>query len=448
MSGKPDFIQRGEVARLFPILSERSKEARALSPFLATLTVVRDYAAAVLGSIGVRIGPRAQIKCYTEVEFRRDRLQENLGRPDGLIVVDTGRSRWTALVEAKVGTNELAAEQLERYLTLARENGIDAVVTVSNQFSAIPHHHPVPVSGQKTRTVDLFHFSWMHLLTEAELLLMNADVEDDEQGFLLNEFKRFIAHESTGVRGFDQMPSGWRRLVQTAKGDGHLDRKAASEVAEAWQQECRDLALILSRQLGSSVSQNLSRKHMADPQLRLRDDLAELKERYALGVSLNVPDTPSSLDISVNLSRSTIVLSTWLRAPGDRKTNKARLNWLLRQLSDKTQNHIHIRAHWPGRSLPTEAKLSKLLEDQTWLFDGKDGMQVVSFDIYQCIDLGGRFAQPRTFVSELEKAVPQFYKMVIENLTEWQPQPPKLSDDRANPEAVTPDRLTEGDDES
>ena len=41
--------------------------------------------------------------------------------------VKRGQRNWTALVEVKTGTNALAAEQLETYLDVAREQGFDAV---------------------------------------------------------------------------------------------------------------------------------------------------------------------------------------------------------------------------------------------------------------------------------------------------------------------------------
>jgi len=443
MTNLPDSITRAERARLFPILSERNKEARALSPFLATLSVVREYAENILGEIGVRVGQRSKIRCYTEVTFQRGRNEDDLGRPDGLVVVDTGRSTWTALIEAKIGNNHLGADQIEKYLLLAKNKGIDAVITISNQFSAVPHHHPLNISGHKTRSVDLYHFSWMHLLTHAELLLMNEDLEDSEQSFLLNEFKRFITDDSAGVKGFEQMPGCWRDAVGTAKSGGSLSDEYSKEIAEAWQQETRDLALILSRQLGSQVTQKLTRAQTNDPLKRYLDDVDSLKQWYELSVSLAVPDTAASLDISANLANGAIIHSIQIGAPRDKKTNKARLNWLLNQLPEKADKHIHIRGFWPGRSQPTEQPLNKLREDPTWLFDGKEGMQIQSYEIFMCIDLGGRFAQPKTFIQELEKSVPIFYKMVVENLNEWQPAPPKLSEDRAEPKDVSPENLAE-----
>lgn len=442
MTDRPEFLVRGERARLLPILSEKNKEARSLSPFLATLSVVRNYAAEIFGEIGVRIGARAKIECFTEVCFETDRKAKDLSRPDGLIVIDTGRAKWSALVEAKIGESELSAEQVERYLTIARANRVDAVITISNQFSAVPHHHPVQVSGHKTKSVSLFHFSWMHLLTVAKLQLMNGVVDDAEQQWLLNEFVRFIGDDSAGVRGFDQMPKAWKSLVGTARqGAPNLPQDEMREVTEAWQQECRDLELILSRQLGRRVEQQLSRAEKANPTTKFDSDLKRLKKDRALSISLDLPDASYPLVIDVRISRGTINQSVYIRAPGDRKSNKARLNWLLRQIPSEADGQLIIRAYWPGRAPTSEYEIGKLRDDPTLLFDGKESMQVLGFEIVRCTDLGVRMSQPRTFIQELELAVPAFYKLVVEHITEWQPAPPKIPADRSNPDDVSPSKL-------
>lgn len=137
MADLPDCISSGEPSRLFPVLAETSKEGRTLSIFLSCLQNINEFRQALLGSVGVRLGPRAKVDTFTEVVLKKSNDKSN-NRPDGLIVVSTGRSVWKALVEAKVGGNLLTNDQIESYLSLAKLNDIDAVVTLSNQLGCIP----------------------------------------------------------------------------------------------------------------------------------------------------------------------------------------------------------------------------------------------------------------------------------------------------------------------
>ena len=45
--------------------------------------------------------------------------------------------------EADLAPFQLSAEQVERYAILAKANGIDAVITISNQLVARADHHPI-----------------------------------------------------------------------------------------------------------------------------------------------------------------------------------------------------------------------------------------------------------------------------------------------------------------
>ena len=51
---------------------------------------------------------------------------------DGAAVVERGKTRWTCLVEVKTGAAALRAMQVSRYLELARENRLDAMLTTSS----------------------------------------------------------------------------------------------------------------------------------------------------------------------------------------------------------------------------------------------------------------------------------------------------------------------------
>src|SRR3546814_11526413 len=126
-------------------------------------------------------------------------------RPDGLLVLEGGSGRfWRCHVEAKIGRNELEVEQVERYLAIARAVRLDAVLTISNQFVALPSHSPLSLPKSATKGVELYHWSWMSLLTQAQLLLGNDRVEPAEQRYILAEMERYFSHPAVGVSTFER----------------------------------------------------------------------------------------------------------------------------------------------------------------------------------------------------------------------------------------------------
>ncbi len=434
MSERPGFLVQGERARLFPVLADTSKEGRTLSIVLACMETIDEFGKALLSSLGVKVGSRTRVEAYTEVVLKH--RGDGKARPDGLLVLRSGSSTWTVLVEAKVGNSELSASQVETYLELARLNGIDGLLTISNQFAPLPSHHPVALGSSVLKKAGLWHWSWMYVLTQATLHLENGEVSDREQRVILNEMIRFLSHPSAGVKGFEQMPAAWTAVANAVQAGGTLTAKSTEvlEVVGAWYQETRDLSLILSRQLGEEVSVRVPRAHVLDPALRLKDDAELLANECRLRSLFSVPNTAAAIEVAADFNRRSIYASMRVAAPGDRKSTKARLNWLLRQLAKSKPENIHIRLFWPGRGPFSQHPLSLLRQTPEAAEQG--GKVVSSFEVVYARDLAGRFAQRRNFVVDMEDSIPDFYEQVGQHLKAWQPQAPRIKEDRTDPADV------------
>ncbi|MCG6204550.1 hypothetical protein LPW26_07880 [Rhodopseudomonas sp. HC1] len=440
MSDIPSYLSRGERARLFPVLADTSKEGRTASILLACLANVDEFGHSMMGTVGQRVGPRTKIETFTEICFssKVDKI-----RPDGLIVLTTGSRQWRALVEAKVGNFDLEIGQVESYLALARENEIDALITISNQFAAVPAVHPLQLATSARRKIELFHWSWMHVLTEASLLLANDEILDRDQRFILNEMVRFLTHPSAGVRGFDQMPACWTDLVASIQAGAVPAASSPStrEVVGAWHQVVRNLSLTMSRQLGVEVSPRIPREHLRDLDARAKADSCLLCDDHTLSATLIVPDAASPLEVTADVKARSLTISMHLRAPDDKKGTKARLNWLLRQLPSTTNENWHVRLYWPGRTSSTQRPLKVLRENIDDAVDERAGQVVTSFDVFLVRDIGARFSQRKNFIVDLESIVPQAYDQAGQHLRAWQRTAPRLPEEKAVPASVSTEAM-------
>lgn len=150
-------LSSGEPARLIPIVADSNKEQRAASVLLSILPKVPQLAERMLDGTGQRIGQRTRISALTEVVFKSN--SDDRSRPDGLLILETGRRTWSALIEAKIGKAKLEEEQIRWYLELARDQGVDAVISISNKFVARADHHPLNPRGPLLRNVAFYHWS-------------------------------------------------------------------------------------------------------------------------------------------------------------------------------------------------------------------------------------------------------------------------------------------------
>ncbi|MCY3625803.1 MAG: hypothetical protein OXH82_06750 [Candidatus Dadabacteria bacterium] len=442
MDSLPEYLERGEKARLFPVLADTSKEGRSTSILLSCLVHVRGFGQAMLGSVNQRVGKLASLTAYTEVTFA-DRGEEKAHRPDGLIVLRVDRRRWKALVETKIGNVKLDEEQLAAYMRLAREHNIDAVITVSNQFTSRPDHHPVKLSAKTRSRVKIYHWSWMYIITQADLLISNDDIEDEDQYFVLSEMLRFLTHASTGVKAFDRMPEAWPGIVQKIAAGASLQTKSeeVQDIVGAWHQEVRDISLLLTRKVNVKVEVRLPRSHVLDPAARAKKDAYELAEEQTLSAGLKIQDAAAPIELVVDIGKRTISASMTLEAPGNRKTTPARLNWLLRQLRKTSETDIHIRLIWPGRRPRTQYTLGELRENSVMASTSGQDLPVARFEVCMIHQLGRRFSQRKSFIDELEQMVSGFYETAGQYLRAYQPPAPKVSEDGTAPQSVTPEGL-------
>ena len=322
----------------------------------------------------------------------------------------------------------MGEDQVVRYGEIAREFGINAVLTLSNQLAPLPSHVPYSVPKRLSNRVSFFHISWTNVLTHALLTLRDTEGLSSEQAFILEELTRYFKHESSGVKHFDRMNAEWRPLVFGIR-DRQPFRRSSPEIENAvasWHQEEKDICLILSRLIGEHVGIRLPRRHQADSELRHREECDSLVASKELCSAFTVPNTAGDLEVTVDLQRRTISCAMKLNAPDDKKRASARTNWLVRQLRGVDGDDVIIQAFWLGRAPLTQASLSEIRADPKCLESGRPGAAPVSFAVVMIKDLAGRFSGPRTFIEDLENLIPAFYDRIGQNLRPWTPPPPSI----------------------
>ncbi len=420
------FLKNKKVARLIPSLADSKKEERATSSLLATFMLVPDFAKSVLATAGAKISSSAKIKCYTEVLFD---TKEAVGmRPDGLIVVSNRGRQWAALVEAKIGNAEHDVQQIEGYLTLARILGVDAVITISNQFAMLPTHHPVKVSKQKLRSVDLYHFSWLSIISKGFLLYANDSIGDREQDYVLRELAYYLEDPSSGVSSNVIMQPGWASVCDMVRQQTPL-RASMPEIEDAvssWQQVTRFLSIQLSKDIESSVSIHLTRAKAQDSQANFKADVSNIIAKYQLDVFFRIPDAASLIRMSANFHSRKVMFSMSLAAPKDKQRATASINWLTRQLKDKDMSGVRIIAHWPRRTSSTCCDFQDVVEDpSTLILEGCRELPT-EFEIIKDLELAATFKARRKFAAEVGEGLLDFYEQVGQWLCVWVPKAPRV----------------------
>ncbi|MHA3838266.1 hypothetical protein ACXR8F_21340 [Terrabacter sp. AAH1] len=419
-------------ARLIPtsgISGADEQERRATSALLAVLTAVREYGRALLKPLGA---PAGSIQTYIEVPFP---LGEQRLYPDGLIRVTRGGKSWTALVEVKTGSNALATEQLENYLDIAREQGFDAVLTISNEIPAIAGQHPTKVDKRKLKKVALHHLAWTEVLAEAVLQKEFRGVADPDQAWILGELIRYLEHSRSGALEFDDMGESWTSVRDAvAAGTLRPTDKGIPTVVARFDALLRFTSLRLGRQLGTEVVPVLTRRELADPALRAQALTQMLCQNGQLAGAIRIPDTVGNLNITADLRAATLTCHVDLDAPREGRAT-TRVNWLIRQLKN-TPDSARVEcftAHARGSS---SAELLRTIRDNPTSLITDPTKEIRTFRVATNSNLGAKRGRGRgTFIDSLLSGTDAFYADVLQGLKAWSATPPRL---RPNP-AEMPD---------
>jgi hypothetical protein len=426
-------------ARLIPtsgIKGVDDQETRATSALLSVMMSVPEFARALLRKVNA---PAGNVRTYIEVPIK---TELGIGqRPDGAIIVTKGSTTWIAFVEVKTGVRELDAKQIEGYLDLAREQGFDAVISISNQMTTALDPYPLSIDRRKTRSVSLHHWSWVEVLSEAVAQKEVRGVSDADQAWILGELIAYLEHPQSGAMQFQDMGPNWVSVRDGAR-EGTLSASDSrvGDVVTRWDQFMQYLSLHLGRDLGLSVKQILGRNEQVSE--RRQYLMFQLVQSGRLDGTLRVPRASGDISIVADLRSRMVTVSVEVPAPTDRGS-PARLSWLLRQL-DGAPGNLRIDIGFKGGKSTGDA-MSTIRENPKRILQSEKGREVRSFVVLLSKDMGTkRGGTAGSFIGETSDLLLSFYREVVQKIRPWSASPVKLPTVRDAPESATqPDNIVE-----
>jgi len=395
---------------------------RAASSLLAVMGAVDEFGRALMREVGA---PAGRISTFTEVPL--ESVDGTRLRPDGAIVVERGKTSWRCLVEVKTSNNPLGPEQVSTYLDLARENGFDAVLTISNQISTGPSDVPVSVDRRKLRSVDLRHLSWWRILTEAVMQHQHRGIKDPDQAWILGELIAYLEHEKSGAGGFEDMGQHWVHVRDAARnGTVRAIDPGVRDVVDRWEQFVEYLCLGLSQDLGVQVISSQSR---AKDGAQWTDALlAMLEAEGRLSGSFKVPAAIGPIEVEADLRARMTRTSVRVKAPTEGRP-LTRINWILRQLRNAPDD-LRLEVQFARTKETTASLLGDLRDEPKSLLSPTDSRREPrAFYLSLARPLGTKRGKgERSFVLETRRQVVAFYGELVEHLRPWQAKAPRLPD--------------------
>ena len=413
------------------------------SIFLSALRLIDEFRRQVFQTL--RLPKGGTIHVFTEVEF----LLHKQKRVDGLIVIVKGKKVVNAaLVEVKNKNIELDPDQIEAYAAIAKDYGISTILTISNQFVSFPTQSPVKVRIPKS--VAHYHMSWSYVLTLAHILLYDneTNIDDRSRRQMMQEIVSYLEEPKSGVLGFTQMKPGWTDVVSKISNGASLTLTdaAVEDAVSGWLEEERDMALILSRELGLIVHSG-KRKFRNDLNARVEHEKRNLIGNHTLTSTLRIDGAAGDVEVSPDFSRKTIDMSVTLEAPA-RKNTRPQITWLRNQIKACAKKNAELFAElqaelWVDVDVKRGAKPIRVaLAELEHAHEQLGAREIKSFGVVQAKHLGRTFESRRRFVDTVEGMLMKYYRGIVQHLRRWEKPAPQLpgsvrvsEDDKAAPAA-------------
>jgi hypothetical protein len=343
------------LVRLFPtirIATTAEAETRSTAALLAMLRAVSEFGRIVVKLAG---GPAGKIECYTEVPLVDHSQTPPLSlRPDGLLVVVGRGKRWRCFVEVKVGSSPMERPQIDKYLQLARQEDIDALITISNE-AALGN---LGLNKAQTK-VDLLHLSWERLLSEARLLCSQGTVSDTDQQWMLNEWIQYVSDPMSKIIDPPTLGQYFGDLLTAAReGSIAAAGPAVRDVCGYWDGFLNKAAHRLRADLGVDVHPSLTNAEKQSHELRINKLQVVVSSESRLTGSLRVKNAASEINIDVLLPARAVRFGIEVKASTEGR-QLTRLKWMVKQLA-KAPPNARIEVQWDQKKLKSQARISEL----------------------------------------------------------------------------------------
>lgn len=266
-------------------------------------------------------------------------------------------------------------------------------------------------------------------MTKGQILLFKneTNIEDEDQVEIMKEVLHYIDAPASGVSGYHKMKDGWSKTVGmiTDRRPLKIESDEVVQAIESWHEEERDMALLLSRELGVFVK--------STPRLAtsIKEDAKRLKSNFELFGNLSVKNSVSDIKIRLDFEVKTVSMSVKVIPPQDKGT-KARITWITKQLENaKKKNEDVFNQISKDLLLEVDVKHARQhirvpLTAIDSILDETNGREIQAFNVVLMSKFKAKFESNKGFIVKIEKMVLEYYAGIVQYLTNWNRPAPKL----------------------
>lgn len=435
---KAQSAENSNVVDFFPTEGPRVLERQAASLFLSSLMSVEPFRKAMFEGLGVTVGEGSKLSCLSDFAFLTEYDDDAVAtdaqlRPNGLLYLQTAKSMWSSLMVTRVAGLELEASALTHSLTIARQNHVNAIITVCDKFTALPSLLPVDIEKTVIEGMEVYHLPWGRIYTTAKQLMISDENMSAEDHATLGKFIDYMADETKCLDASSRLLPETKAIAKTIISGAALDPMDGDimNVVASWRENLKFLAFKLHDKFNCVVNVDGADLSTAKLKDQLVQDTHLFSVSHNLFGALTLREGMEPILLKADLTRRTANYSITVNVPEDSNKPTAKLTSLLKKLKDSATDDLYIKAIFSGKEAPKQVSLEMALKNSTLLKANYPDSVPEAYEVLMVRDIASDLGDMNLLVAQVDNGLLSFYEHVAQHLSS--PMPPQ--DKSAIPES-------------
>ncbi len=417
-----------EVSKM-PNQQPKIKERQAASLFLSALMSVEAFRVTLFEGIGLNVGEDSKLSCLSNFSFLTEETsthqpKRTTHRPDGLLYLQTTKFMWSALMVTRTSGIELETDALAYCVEIAKQNHVNAILTVGDTFTARPSILPVEIEKTTVEDLEIYHLPWGRIYTATkQVLLTDTNMSADER-VILGDFVNYMEDKTRCLDANSRLQPETSSIARLVTSGASIDpaSKDVLNVVASWHENLKFLSFNLREQFNCDVSVNGTDILIAPSREQLNQDAVNFAHSNQLFGSFIIADGAATISLKIDLLRRTANFSMLVSPVAENNKSASQLNSILKKLKNSATVDLYIKAVYGDNETPKQAPLELVMSDHAILNSEQNNGAPEVYEVLMVRDIARDLESMDLLVKQIDDGLLSFYEHVARNLSS--PIPP------------------------
>ncbi len=402
----------------------KNQERQAASLFLSALMSVEAFRVTLFEGLGLNVGQGSKLSCLSNFAFltednnKRQPKQTN-HRPNGLLYLQTTKFMWSALMVTRVSGVELETGALANCVEIAKQNHVNAILTVCDKFTARPSVLPVEIEKTTVEDLEIYHLPWGRIYTATKQVLLNEPNMSADERAILSDFVSYMENKTRCLNANSRLQPETSSIARLVTSGAAIDpaSKDVLNVVASWHENLKFLGFKLREQFNCDISVNDADVLIAPSRDQLSQDATRFSLSNQLVGSFSIANGAAVIAVKIDLLRRTANYSMPVNPVAENNKSASQLSSILKKLKNSATVDLYIKAVYANNVVPRQAPLELVMNDHAILNTDQIDATPDGYEVLMVRDIAGDLDNMDLLVKQIDDGLINFYEHVAQNLS-------------------------------